>query len=511
LLDVSRLRRAAGLGRLGVDIPATLNLVGAVLAYLSAGFLFPTAIALGYGEPPWPFLGAGAVTAGAGLALTRLTQGRERVGVREGFLVVALTWLVVPVFGALPYLFADEAQLSRPVDAFFESMSGFTATGATALTDIEALDHSLAMWRQFTQWLGGMGIIILAVAILPRLRIGGRELLHSELAGPEVERLSETIRETARRLWVLYIGLTLAAIAFLTLWGWLGVDDAMNLYEATALAFSTVSIGGFSTQNDSLGAFGAVTQWTVLFFIVLAGINFLRLYRVVVQRKVQAVIHDDEFRLYLVFIVAGSVLLLAGVLADGLFGGEDAVRNAVFQAVSIMTTTGFATVDYTEWGPLAELTLLVLMFVGASAGSTGGSIKVVRHLLMFRIIRRELEQTVHREIVVPVRLSGGIVDEGALRGVVTFIVLYIGLFALGGLGLVVDARRVATEVGAFEALGAAAACLGNVGPGFGFAGPFGSYESFSDLSTGVLTGLMWLGRLEIIPVAVLATRSYWRA
>jgi trk system potassium uptake protein TrkH len=221
LLAASRLRRAAGLGRIGVDIPASLNLVGAVLAYLSAGFLFPTAIALGYGEPPWPFLGAGAVTAGAGLALVRLTQGRERVGVREGFLVVALTWLVVPVFGALPYLFADEPQLSRPVDAFFESMSGFSATGATALTDVEALDHSLAMWRQFTQWLGGMGIVILAVAILPRLRIGGRELLHSELAGPEVERLSETIRETARRLWVLYIGLTLAAIAFLTLWGWL--------------------------------------------------------------------------------------------------------------------------------------------------------------------------------------------------------------------------------------------------------------------------------------------------
>jgi trk system potassium uptake protein TrkH len=512
VLAAARLRRAVRLDRLGVDVPATLNLVGALLAYLSAGFLFPTAVALGYGESPWPFLAAGAVTAAVGLALARLTQGRERVSVREGFLVVVLTWLLVPAFGALPYLFADEPQLDRPVDAFFESMSGFTATGATVLTDIEALDHSLEMWRQFTQWLGGMGIIVLAVAILPRLRVGGRQLLHTELAGPqEVERLTATIRETARRLWVLYVALTVVAIALLTLWGWTGADDAMSLYQATAHAFSTVSIGGFSTEEESLAAFGAVTQWTVLVLIVVAGINFLRLYLVFVRRNVEAVARDDEFRLYLAFIAAGSALLLAEVLGGGIASGEEGMRSAIFQAVSIMTTTGFATADYTLWGPLAEVTLLVLMFIGASAGSTGGSIKVVRHLLMFRIIRRELEQTVHREVVMPVRLTGSVVDERALNGVVAFIVLYIGLFALGGLGLVVDARRVAAEVGSFEALGAAAACLGNVGPAFGFAGPFGSYESFDDLSTGVLTGLMWLGRLEIIPVAVLATRSYWRA
>ena len=194
-----------------------------------------------------------------------------------------------------------------------------------------------------------------------------------------------------------------------------------------------------------------------------------------------------------------------------LFGGAAAVRNAVFQAVSIATTAGFATADYTQWSALAELTLLLLMFLGASAGSTGGSIKVIRHLLMFRIIRRELEQTVHREIVVPVRLNRTVVDDRALRGIVAFIVLYVGLFALGALGLVVDARRAAVDVQSFDALGAAAACLGNVGPGFGFAGPFGSYAPFSDLSTGVLTGLMWLGRLEIVPVAVLLTRGYWRA
>jgi trk system potassium uptake protein TrkH len=310
---------------------------------------------------------------------------------------------------------------------------------------------------------------------------------------------------------VLYVALTLTAIVVLTAYGWTGADPAMGLYEATAHAFSTLAIGGFSTQEESMAAFGAVTQWTIIVFLLLAGINFLRLYLALVRRRAHTVARDDEFRLYLAFAAVGSALLLVELLAGDLVGGEEAVRDAVFQAVSIMTTAGFVNADYTAWSPLAELTLLVLMFLGASAGSTGGSIKVVRHLLMFRIIRRELEQTVHREVIVPVRLNRAVVEDPALRGVVTFIVLYIGLFALGALGLLVDAKRAALEVTSFEALGAAAACLGNVGPAFGFAGPFGSYAPFSDLSTGVLTGLMWLGRLEIIPVAVLLTRGYWRA
>lgn len=497
---------------LGVDVGSAVNLVAAVLKYLAAAFLLPTLIALASDEPAWPFLAAAAVTGGTGFAVERATRGEQLVGIREGFLVVALTWLTIPAFGSLPYLFADEPQLARPVDAYFEAVSGFTATGATVLTDIEALDSSLLMWRQFTQWLGGMGIIVLAVAVLPRLRVGGRQLLQSELAGPtEVERLTATIRETARRLWVLYVALTLAAIAILTFYGLIGLDDEMDLYQATAHAFSTLAIGGFSTQDDSIAAFGAATQWTILLLLVLAGINFLRLYLVLVRGRARAVTRDDEFRLYLAFLGAGSILLLIELLAGNLAEGEEAVREAVFQAVSIMTTAGFATADYTAWSPLAELTLLVLMFLGASAGSTGGSIKVIRHLLMFRIIRRELEQTVHREVIVPVRFNGAVVDDRALRGVVTFIVLYMGLFAFGALGLVVDATRANVDVESFEALGAAAACLGNVGPGFGFAGPYGSYAPFSDLSTVVLTGLMWLGRLEIIPVAVLLTRSYWRA
>ena len=461
-----------------------------------------------------PFLVAGALTGAFGWLLDWATgeHSRHGVGAREGFLVVALIWFLVPIFGALPFLLGGVAELGNPVNAYFESVSGFTATGATVLTDIEALDRSMLMWRQFSHWLGGMGIIVLAVAVLPRLRIGGRQLLQSELAGPtELERLTTTIRETARRLWVLYIGLTGVAILVLAALGWSGLDPAMNLFEAVAHAFSALALGGFSTKNRSAAEFAAITQWVLLVFIVLAGVNFLRLYRILVQRHVRAVLGDDELRLYLVFLAAGSALLFIELLAGGVAGGEERVRHAVFQAVSVMTTTGFATADYTEWSALAALTLLVLMFLGPSAGSTGGSIKVVRHLLMARILRREIEQTVHREAIVPIRLSGMVVDERALRSVVAFIVIYIGIFAAGAVALVLDARRGTIEIAAFEAIGAAAACLGNVGPAFGFAGPFGSYEPFSNLSTGILAILMWLGRVEIIPIVVLLTRTYWRA
>ncbi len=508
----ARLRRGFVGELLGVDVGSALDLVGHVLKYLSLAFLVPAAVAVGYGETFWPFLVGGAITAVVGWGLDQITRGQqERVGLREGYLVVALVWLLIPAFGAIPFLLADAPQLANPVDAYFEAVSGFTASGATVVPDVESLDRSILIWRQLSHWLGGMGIIVLAVAVLPRLRVGGRQLLQSELAGPtEVERLTATIRDTARRLWVLYVALTLAAIAALVALGWSGIDPDMNPFDAVSHAFSAVALGGFSTENRSVAAFGAATQWVLVVVMVLAGLNFLRLYRVFVQRRVRVLARDEEFRLYLVLLAVGSGLLAIDVVTGGIFEGEAAVRNAVFHAVSIMTTTGFATADYTQWGPLAAMTLLILMFVGASAASTGGSIKIIRHLFIAKMIRRELEQTVHRDAVLPLRFNGAVVDERALRSIVTFVVLYIGVFLAAAVALVIDARRTGGEITAFEAIGAAAACLGNVGPAFGFAGPFGSYEPFSNLSTGILTALMWLGRVEIIPVAVILTRSYWR-
>ena len=500
--------------RLGIDVGSAFDLVGGVLKWVGATFVVPAAVAVGYGEPAWPFLVSGVITTGAGLALDQITGSKSgaAVGPRESFLVVALIWLLVPVFGALPFLLGDVPQLSKPVNAYFEAVSGFTATGATVLIDVEALGRAMLFWRQFTHWLGGMGIIILAVAILPRLRIGGRRLLESELAGPtEIERFNETIRETARRLWVLYAGLTVVAILALAVLGWTGLDPAMTLFDAVCQALSVIALGGFSSRNVSTAAFAPITQYVLLVLMIVAGINFLRLYRVIVQRHVRVLARDEELRLYLAFLVLGSILVIFELLAGGFEEGETAFRLGTFQAVSIMTTTGFGTADSTAWGPLASMTLLLLMFVGASAGSTGGSIKVIRHLLLFKLVKRELEQVVHREAVVPIRASGMVVDERALRSAVVFVLIYLLTFALGALALLIDARSGGNEVDVIEAIGASAACIGNVGAAFGFAGPFGSYEQFSDLSTVILTLLMWLGRMEIIPVAVLLSRNYWRA
>jgi trk system potassium uptake protein TrkH len=485
-----------------------------VLKWVGAAFVVPAAVALGYGEAVWPFLLAGFVTVACGVLLDQITGPRSGAAVspRESFLVVALIWLLIPVFGALPFLLDGGPQLSNPVNAYFEAVSGFTATGATILTDIEGLSRSMLFWRQFSHWLGGMGIIILAVAVLPRLRIGGRQLLQSELAGPtEIERFSETIRETARRLWTLYAGLTVAAVLALALLGWTGMDPAMTLYDAVCQALSVVALGGFSTRNLSTAVFAPITQYVLLVLMLIAGVNFLRLHRVVIQRNFRIVGRDEELRLYVAFAAVGSALIIIELLAGDFASGEEAFRFGAFQAVSVLTTTGFGTADSTAWGALATMTLLLLMFIGPSAGSTGGSIKVVRHLLLFKMVRRELEQTIHREVVVPIRASGVIVEERALRSAVVFVLLYVLTFALGTLALLLDARRGDTQLAVFEAIGASAACLGNVGAAFGFAGPFGSYEPFSNVSTGVLTVLMWLGRVEIIPVAVLLGRNYWRA
>ena len=303
----------------------------------------------------------------------------------------------------------------------------------------------------------------------------------------------------------------MVAILVLAVVGWTGLDDAMTPFEAVSHALSVIALGGFSTQNESAAAFVPLTQYLLLLFMILAGVNFLRLYRLLVQRQVAVVRTDEELRLYGAFLVLGSALIIVELLAGDFARGEEAIRTGMFQAVAIMSTTGFGTADYTQWGPLAVMTLLLLMFVGASAGSTGGSIKVVRHLLLFKLVKRELDSTIHREIVPPDhgqrrRRRGALAAlDGRLRAALP---AHVRDRRAGA-----AARRrasAACELTAFEAIGASAACIGNVGPAFGFAGPFGSYEPMSDLSTGILTALMWLGRMEIIPVAVLLSRNYWR-
>jgi trk system potassium uptake protein TrkH len=498
--------------RLALELGAALALTGTLVKYLSLAALFPAALAVGYGEPVWPFLAGGALAAGIGLALEQAGRVSRRVlGFREGYLVVSLTWLLAAAFAASIYLLSGDPQLDRPVDAYFESMSGFTTTGASVVTNPDELDRSLLMWRQFTQWVGGMGIIVLALAVLPRLRVGGRQLLESELPGPEVDQLAERIRQTAQRLWLLYLGLTATQALILTLLGWTGVDDEMDLYNAVGHAFTTMPTGGFGMDPRSVEPFSAAAQWVIVVFMVVAGANFALTYRALVRREPKALLRDEELRLYLLVLAGGSALLGFELWSEGIAEGEAAVRESVFQTVSMMTTTGFANTDFNLWTSLALMTLVGLMFVGGSAGSTSGSVKVVRHLLLGKSLRREMRQTVHPELVLPVRLNGVVVDERTLRALMAFVLLYVGIFILGTAGVAVDASIQGPDLSVIDAIGLSATALGNVGPAFGVAGPMGSFAPLSDVSTVVLTGLMWLGRLEVIPIVVLLSRSYWRA
>lgn len=495
---------------LAVDVLGVLHIVGTLMAYLSLATLLPAAVALGYQESPWPFLAAGAIAGGLGVAVMLATRGDHRLGIREGFLVVALTWLAAAALAAMPYVLSGDPQVDRVVDAYFEGMSGFSTTGGSILTEVEELPRGLAMWRQFTQWLGGIGIIVLALAVLPRLRVGGRQLLEHEMPGPEIESLSTRIRDTARRVWILYVALTAVFCGILLVFGFTGVDDEMTPFHAIAHAFTTIPTAGFSTKTSSIAAFAPATQWVVILFMVLGGINFALMYRAFVRRQPRAAARDEELRLYLAVLALGALVLALEVWTEDVLPGMDGLRAATFTAVSTLTTTGYSIADYNTWPPLALITIVGLMFVGGSAGSTAGSVKVVRHVLLGKILRREIDQTLHPEIVLPVRLNHTVVDERTLRAVSSFVLLYIGIFIVGTLVLAIDAARTGLELSTIEAVSVSASMLSNVGPAFGIGGPLGSFEPFSDFSTLVMIGLMWLGRLEIIPIVVLASRHYWR-
>jgi trk system potassium uptake protein TrkH len=508
------LTQAARIGRprrLAIDVVAAANLVGMLGKYLGLAALFPIPFAIAYGEPFYPFVVAGVVTSGLGITLERLTAGAAaRVGVREGFLVVAATWLLAAAFAAIPYLFEGGDQLSRPLDAYFEGMSGFTTTGASVVTDFDDINRSVGIWRQYTQWLGGMGIIVLAIAVLPRLRVGGRQMMESELPGPEIAALGERIRATARKLWVLYVALTAIEVVLLSSLWVVGIDDLMTPYQALAHAFSTMPTGGFSTQPTSAAAFSPEAQWILALFMAIAGANFALMYRVVVRRRPLLLARDDEFRLYVALLVVASVSLTIMLWGESLAKGEEAIRQATFQVVSITTTTGMATTDFALWPSLLVLTLFALMFVGGSAGSTGGSIKVVRHLLLGKVLRREVDQTLSPEFVMPIRLNGTPVDERTVRAIAAFILLYVGLWAVGASVIAIESAIEGPTLGTLDAMAASATTLGNIGPAFGVAGPYGSFAEYGEASKITMIGLMWIGRLEIIPVVVLLTRHYWR-
>lgn len=509
-----------------VDWRASLGLVGTVIKYLSVAFLVPLVVALYYGQDAPVFVVSVLVSIVIGVALERIDPDPE-LGAREGFLMVALTWLFVALIGMIPYLLAgvigSESTLAQPTNALFESMSGFTTTGATVMGDIslEHHSHAIMLWRQLTQWLGGMGIIVLAVAILPELSVGGAQLMDAEAPGPSIQKLTPRIAETARALWVAYLGFTVLEMVLLYGLHLAGLAPNMDLYNAVAHPLTTMPTGGFSPEARSIEAFSAAVQWVIIPFMVVAGTNFALFWHVFTGEP-ERLTRDTEFRSYV-----GVIAVLTAMVAGLLFVGtgieinpnaiqpiegqiEDSLRHAAFQVVSIITTTGYANIDFNTWSDPAQYILLFAMFIGGSAGSTGGAIKIIRWVVILKAVRRELFTTVHPEAVSPIRLGNRVIDERAVRGIYAFTLLYLVFFFIATIIVVTDAWRVGHQVSTFEAMSAVAATLGNVGPGFGAVGPMNSYLSFPAPSKLFMVFLMWIGRLEILPVLVLLTPAYWR-
>ncbi|MFC6837246.1 TrkH family potassium uptake protein [Halomarina ordinaria] len=511
------------MSRTTVDYRSALSYLGTILKSLSLAPLVPALAALYYGEALLPFLVTTAAMAGVGAGLERAETDRH-LGSREALLMVSVTWLVVPLFGTIPYLVAGQGTVAHPVNALFESMSGFTTTGATVLGEISFERHSrsVLLWRQLTQWLGGMGIIVLMVAILSELSVGGAQIIREESPGVSIEKLTPRIQETARALWKIYLLFTVAAAAVFYALHLLGLAPNMDLYNAVAHALTTMPTGGFSPEARSAEAFSPAIQWAMVAFMLVAGTNFALLWYAF-QGRPSRLTGDSEFRAYL-FVVAVVGLLVSGLLflgvglAEtptnvGVIPGdvENALRQGVFQTVAIVTTTGYASMDFNTWGEVAQLTLLFAMFLGGSAGSAAGSVKIIRWYVVYRATERQLFTTVHPEAVRPLRLSRGTVDESTVQDIFVFVFLFLLLFTGSTVLLYLDALRVGLDITSLEATSVVIATLGNVGPGFGLAGPMNNFLPFSVPAKLYMVFLMWIGRLEVLSVLVVLTPTFWRS
>lgn len=481
---------------LSVDLRAALHRVGGLVKWFSVAFALPLVYALFARESWWPYALPGAIALLGGWAVERASFTERDIRPREGFLVVAFAWLIIAGLGAMPFVLLG---VLDSIDAYFEAMSGFTTTGATVIAHVEGLPKALLLWRAFTQWLGGMGIIVLAVALLPKLGVGGSQLMDAEAPGPTLERLTPRIRETARLLWGIYVGLTLFDVLLLVFVG------KLSWFDAVAHAFTTLSTGGFSTRDSGFASFSGAAQWITVLFMICGGLNFALLYRAMARRQWRALFTDTETRFYGALLLGATLLLWVSL---GI--GADNLRHSAFQAVSIMTTTGYASIDFEQWPPAAKMILLVLMFLGGCAGSTAGSIKVIRTWLVFRFIVRETRNVIHPQAVLPIRVSGRVVSEEIVRAVAIFAILYVTIFAFGSIVLLWDVTRAGLNMGIVEASSAVATTLGNVGPGFGIVGPMSTYAQLPQTSKILLVFLMWAGRLELFPVIVLFVRSYWK-
>ena len=494
----------------------SLNLTGSIVKWLAAPLCFPLALAVFYGEPVAPFVVAIVVALAVGLGLEQFDE-EGRLGPREALLMVALTWLLVALVGAVPFVVAGRGTIAHPVNAAFEAMSGLTTTGATVLREFDIHANSILMWRQLIQWLGGLGILILATAILSRLSVGGAKLMESETQYDNVDKLTPHIEDTARLIGKLYVGLTASAVAVLYGLHLVGLAPNMDFFNAVSHAFTSVATAGFSPEPLSIEAFEPIVHWALMPFMFLGSTSFLLMY-FVLRGNVDRLRNSEEFWFYLgtVVVFSGlvvSILSLVGNPTGNGFG--ETLRQSLFNVISIITTTGYANADFNQWPAFATFLLFVGMFLGGMAGSTTCSIKSFRWVVIFKAFRRDLFTVIHPEAIRPLRLSGRVIDEGTVRNVYSYtLIAIVGVFVVAAF-IVVDGARTglydAADITAFDALGAAASTFLNIGPAFGPAGPYGTYDVFPMTTKAVMVVIMWVGRIEIIPVLVLFTRSFWQS
>ena len=476
-----------------------LHVVGAVLGAIGVSMLAAPVVSAIYQE--WSDIPglvlAAVITSLTGFTLWRVFDRPGELSTREGFAAVGLAWIALALFGALPYLLTGT--IGNVTDAVFEASAGFTTTGASVMPDPGALPHGILVWRSLTQWIGGMGIIVLSIAILPLLGMGAHQLARAESPGPMPDRLTPRFKETAKRLWLVYLVLTVVETGFL----WAG---DMTLFEAVNHSFTTMSTGGFSTNAGSLGAFSSYSQWIVIVFMTLAGTSFALHYKVV-RRDWKAYFKSVELRVYLSIVAVAAVLM-----AIGTWGGSVAttIRNAVFTSLTIVTTTGYATVDFAVWIPALGIMIVGLMFVGGMAGSTAGAIKTDRLNILYEASRTDVRRLIHPHGVFITRVGRTAVPDLVVETVQTFFLLYMFAFMTGTFLMAILVSLSGADTDVITIVTSVATSLGNVGPGLGEVGPTGNFLGLPWAAKWLLVSLMTVGRLEILPILILFNREVWR-
>jgi len=480
-----------------MSFPLIFRIQGFLIVFIGLSMCLPAGVAVWYAEPALePFLASLIVTLLSGAFLILIFPRTEKqISHREGFVIVSLGWILAGLFGCLPFLFSKT--FATFTNAYFETVSGFTTTGATVLRAIEVLPRSILFWRSMIQWLGGMGIILFSIAILPLLGIGGMQLFKAEVPGPVVEKIKPRIAETARSLWKIYILLSVVETLLLCLAG-------MSLFDAVCHTFTTMATGGFSTKNNSIEYFqNPWLEAVIIIFMFAAGMNFTVHFRVL-RGNLKSIWEDRELFFYFAVLAVCTLCIAASVRASHYGSALTCVRHAAFQATSIMTTTGYSTANFDAWPVFAKTVLLLLMFIGGCAGSTGGSIKCIRVLLVLKRIYRELFYLVHPHAVAAVKIGGRSVPETVLRGVTGFAILYVLIFIAGSLAMSLCGLDFMT------AISSVAATLGNVGPGLGGVGPYAHFDFIHPSGKWILVLMMLLGRLEIFTLLILFVPAFWK-